>query len=85
MYANTTCRTPQQWNSLPEINCERVCKTTVTLTSSNEAIVLSVHLISGEAQWNKAATHYVIWLQGGQCCIPGEQKALEEWKGVVLV
>lgn len=44
--------------------------------------MLSVHLISGEAQWNKAAPHYVIWLQGGQCCIPGEQKALEEWKGV---
>lgn len=29
-----------------KINCERVCKTTVTLTSLNEAIVLSEHLTS---------------------------------------
>lgn len=29
-----------------KINCERVCKTTVTLTPLNEAIVLSEHLTS---------------------------------------
>lgn len=53
-----------QWNSsLPEINCENVCKATITLTSSKGAIVLSKHLISEDAQWSKAEPHYVTWLQ----------------------